>query len=1037
MKIHLCTPYFRSRDAERQAEFDECLAANIANPLIDGITLFVDDGHAPLATHEKVRIVDIEGRLTYRDWLEFAQSFPDRHISVLANTDILFDETVSRLSSVFAQSDRFVTLSRHERLGDRLEPHPNPKWSQDVWAIDTGSEITPEFLKAVDFQLGVPRCDNKIVYEAAIHGWTVINPFPTIQAVHLHESQVRSYHKTYDRTLIGGMGFATACADPMGRSRIELSVWPLKTQNISSVRVIKSLEDWGSEDTSPESSERSGIVSYDHEWQFPAITEKRAFERMSDSTGSIPESAMYLGFPWATLIDKLTNRPGEAGHLLGELGRLTKNLRGKAKIVTVCQHIRLLKYQGLFADAGVTDIFWSHKTVGQDYLPKHPNVRLHSFPLYPVQLPGAEEPKPEDKDRDVLFSFVGARAQEFYLTQVRNEILDELAGHPKGYVRGRDDWHYNKIVYDHQILKKAHSQAGLVDDRASMEFVETLKRSVFSLCPSGSGPNSIRLWESIGAGAIPVILADTLDLPGPRALWEQAAVFCEETREAVRALPDRLAEIAADEELMKEKRHAMAQLWALYCPDAFVSDVVEDFANGPVAKSVAGERDLAMSDSDFLELAAQVRAQKKRSEAEFFLLTTATSHALTRPKSFSRLYRRYEMLRKALETASNRCKGQASANTWMTARDRLERVGDIGDKALVDVALAIMPTGRNINRSPLEYDVYRQEFAAHLQYVARPEQADLMVFAASANIREHYAQALKGRPDVPQDRLVVLSEEPLWDTTWGNEFDKPYGETDFWKHTFGYTVLNHMTTDIFKFDRIPYFVTTDARYSERYARMFRRNAQMSPHDFLDLWRAAPIRQAYFAEKREDERYGFERPELDLVGQCAYRTRIALAAPEEGVLRVGQGWRAKVRRQALPDWHLDKLTTLDRRTFLSSALENTHLPDYVTEKPFDAFAVQSIPVYAASPKHRIHEIVPADSFINVWGMSAKEAGEYLRAFEPDLDFAERYLEAQKQLSALFGDVEVMLAERRRVVEATTAVLEAVRRGEFVGKPATTG
>jgi len=37
--------------------------------------------------------------------------------------------------------------------------------------------------------------------------------------------------------------------------------------------------------------------------------------------------------------------------------------------------------------------------------------------------------------------------------------------------------------------------------------------SRYSLCPSGSGPNSIRFWESLAVGSIPVLLADTLDLP--------------------------------------------------------------------------------------------------------------------------------------------------------------------------------------------------------------------------------------------------------------------------------------------------------------------------------------------------------------------------------------------------------------------------------------------------------------------------------------------------------------------------------------------
>ncbi len=1031
MKIHLCTPYFRSANDDRQAEFDQCLVGNIANPLIDEITLFVDDAHAPSIEHHKVRIVDIEGRLTYRDWLEFALSLPERHISVLSNTDILFDDTVSKLKSVFEQDDRFVALSRHEKLSDSLKPHPDPKWSQDVWAIETGSTVTPEFAKAVDFPLGVPRCDNKIIYEAAIHGWNVINPFPSVRAIHLHESQFRSYHKTFDRTLIGGMGFASACPDLMGQSKVELSVWPLKTQNISGVRVISSLEKWGASDDEISGDEPPRIVAYNNDWQFPAITEKHAFDSISEVSSLIPKDAAYLGFPWATLVDKLINCPSETGYLLSELERLSRSVSDRVKVVTVNQHIHMLRYQKVIADSGVTDIFWSHKVAGQDHLPKYPNVRLHAFPLYPVQLPDTDLDT-DDSDRDLLFSFVGARARDFYLSQVRNHIIDELADDPDGHIVARETWHYNKIVYDHQILKSTEPPDQLVDHEASSEFVDVLKRSKFSLCPSGSGPNSIRLWESIGAGAVPVIMADTLELPGPRVLWEQAAVFCEETRDAVRALPDKLRAMAFDTEVMEAKRHAMTQLWSLYGPDAFVSDILNDFSGTSAGQSVEGERDLVMSDGDFLKLASEIRGQSKRTEAEFFMLLSATSHALTRPKSFLRLYQRFEGFRKALETAANRCRDHQSAKAWQQAFQQLKCVSDTGDRALADPVLSVMITGRNANRSPFTYEAYQQGFASALQFVDRPEQADLLVFGASANIREHYAEALKGRPDVPKDRLVVLSEEPLWDTTWGYEFDQAHVTIDFWKHQFGYAVLNHMTTDIFAFDKLPYFVTTDPRYTTRYARMFRRNAALSAPELVELWKKAPVRQAYFAERRDDGRYDFERPDLDLFGYCAYRTRIAEAAPSNGVLRVGQGWSDTARRQELPDWHLDKLTTLDRRTFICSALENTHLPDYVTEKPFDAFAVLGVPVYAANSAHRIHEIVPEGSFINVWGMTANEAAEHLKSFEPDLEFAERYLEAQKRLAALFGDVEILRAERRRVVDATVRALESVRRGEFRGR-----
>ncbi len=103
-------------------------------------------------------------------------------------------------------------------------------------------------------------------------------------------------------------------------------------------------------------------------------------------------------------------------------------------------------------------------------------------------------------------------------------------------------WHYESMVYGEQVGQRAtppETRAQL--ERDGDEFDAVLLDSVFSLCPSGSGPNSIRLWESLGFGCIPVLLSDTLRLPGTTEEWDEAIVRVPETPDAVAALPSRLA----------------------------------------------------------------------------------------------------------------------------------------------------------------------------------------------------------------------------------------------------------------------------------------------------------------------------------------------------------------------------------------------------------------------------------------------------------------------------------------------------------------
>ena len=327
------------------------------------------------------------------------------------------------------------------------------------------------------------------------------------------------------------------------------------------------------------------LQALDDGWQYPAITEEHAFRRL-EAMGGLPDGVVYVAYPWATLIDHLQAKGADAQAQQEVFEAFCVGLPQDGIRVTVCQHILLPRYLNLFRQAGIDHIFWPHATEA-DLGAEAP--RLHPFPLYPVQVPDQVACRPEE-DRPHLYSFIGARANPHYLTEVRSWILDHLGDRPEGLVRGREDWHYAKVVYHHQIWQVTEGGAeALVDDAASREFQEALSRSVFALCPSGSGPNSIRLWEALGAGAIPVILSDKLALPGDPRLWAEGAVFCAETPDAVAGLPDRLASLAGDTARLAAMRRAGQQIWDLYGPDGFVTDVLElgteisDAAEGQVA----------------------------------------------------------------------------------------------------------------------------------------------------------------------------------------------------------------------------------------------------------------------------------------------------------------------------------------------------------------------------------------------------------------------------------------------------------------------
>lgn len=765
------------------------------------------------------------------------------------------------------------------------------------------------------------------------------------------------------------------------------------------------------------------ILSYDIHWQYPAITEQHAFHRIRD-TCFINEGITYVAYPWANLIDKLqTSAPDRYDHLVWFLDFCRQIPKGTLK-VTVCQHILMKNYLYLFDMAGVSKIFWSHAT-HTDILSANFQTRtIFSFPLFPVQIPKAIPDVRFEvgrSQRKYLFSFIGARANSYYLTDARNWILDLLKNRPRSLVVGRESWHYQKIVYEHQV-KCTHNSIKpreLLESATDSEFVESLKQSIFSLCPSGSGPNSIRLWESIAAGAIPVILADSWTPPGNKLLWEMAAIFCKEDPEEIKQLPDRLAKISENPEKLLSMRHAMRQLWLLYGPDSFVTDIqVFMLSHTEIPIQSSDVKVMKVNKSiDFSVINRDLNAK----DGKLLLRNLASALLLNPGATLQRIESDYQLSEglhkaRAAETFESDLVNHYDAVAALARR----KVNPI-NKSLVATAGSSVPRvclyGRHSNRTPLSYEPIRRMIGSQISFVDSPFEADLVVTGFNKDISDNFDLLSSALGKSTKTKMVVLSEEPLWDITWSGDLTGREARVSGHGLEIPYTFLGHETSDIFEFDRIPYFVLTSDHFAVRYANLISRFSGLKPEEMLQRWRKAEVSAAFFMEKRASEAFSCDFPDRDVFGLSAYRTEVAENITKTGVLRVGKGWGTDSRRQDLPDWHLDKLARIDGRTRVLSAFENVHQRLYITEKIFDAFAVGAIPAYWASPRHRVFELVPEASMLNCFGITPKEAANKIDSFEPDLEFADAWLDTAAKLASLFRNFSIVQTERQRIADAT--------------------
>lgn len=169
--IRLFINKYIDKNPERQKELDYCFEKNESNGLLGEIH----------QTYE---------RLSYNDFFRWINTIVgDEDISIIANSDIYFDETLIDIIKI--NHDECYALSRWDAKEDGSIELWDHRDSQDVWIFKGKIK---EVLGA-DFSQGIPGCDNSIAYLLNAVGYKVLNPSKTIRAIHVHNSGIRNYEQ--------------------------------------------------------------------------------------------------------------------------------------------------------------------------------------------------------------------------------------------------------------------------------------------------------------------------------------------------------------------------------------------------------------------------------------------------------------------------------------------------------------------------------------------------------------------------------------------------------------------------------------------------------------------------------------------------------------------------------------------------------------------------------------------------------------------------------------------------------------------------
>jgi hypothetical protein len=190
----LITTYYDEKNENRRQELLDCLNNNIDNPVISVVHIISEKVYPIIRPSNKVTIVLINARWSFNDVIKYSNKLESNKIKIIANTDIFFNYTLIKANII--KDKEVYCLTRWEYNSDeQLDFYGNFK-SQDAWIF---KDHLPENIG--DYFMGIPGCDNRFAFELKNKGFRLLNPSLSIQAIHLHNTNLRNYNKSNDKVL--------------------------------------------------------------------------------------------------------------------------------------------------------------------------------------------------------------------------------------------------------------------------------------------------------------------------------------------------------------------------------------------------------------------------------------------------------------------------------------------------------------------------------------------------------------------------------------------------------------------------------------------------------------------------------------------------------------------------------------------------------------------------------------------------------------------------------------------------------------------
>lgn len=263
--------------------------------------------------------------------------------------------------------------------------------------------------------------------------------------------------------------------------------------------------------------------------------------------------------------------------------------------------------------------------------------------------------------------------------------------------------------------------------------------------------------------------------------------------------------------------------------------------------------------------------------------------------------------------------------------------------------------GKSASISVFKYRSYNSEISKYFQAVNNASDADVVIASYVHDIETDILRfnSCKAKNNA---KAVILSEEPLWDHSWSTNIqvhnNQYFVENREKTVRADFELFNHSTSDIYEYEYIPHFLTTNDLYIKNYIHNLKNFSKIRPSTLYNIKKYDVT--GIFSRRlvNEPNNFAFSNSKQ---GKCLNTIKNDLAdllVDNDNGLNCDFFGYNNSQLDGLTDdtiydgytFHRKKIDWCNTNSRFLFALENTIQKNYITEKVFDAVCSFSVPIY---------------------------------------------------------------------------------------------